>query len=113
MLISISHPPPNPPPQSNNTNTTPKKAYDGDTPFVERGAIRERAHILLSNPDMLHQSVCPQHRQWEGFLSALRCGFSDCLSFTCGTTILFGLVSATFFDPSCTLVCGGGCMRRF
>lgn len=55
-----------------NTNTTQKKAYDGDTPFADREAIRERAHILLSNPDMLHQSVCPQHRQWGGFLSALR-----------------------------------------
>ena len=48
------------------------QTYDGDTPFPERQRIRERAHIILSNPDMLHQSVCPQHKQWEGFLSALR-----------------------------------------
>ena len=48
------------------------ESYDGDTPFVERGDIRSSAHIILSNPDMLHQSLLPQHKMWSHFLAALR-----------------------------------------
>ena len=37
-----------------------------------RGEIRERAHLLITNPDMLHCSVLPVHRQFGRFLANLR-----------------------------------------
>jgi DEAD/DEAH box helicase domain-containing protein len=50
----------------------PAATYDGDTPARERRPARERARILLSNPDMLHISILPQHFRWKPFLSRLR-----------------------------------------
>ncbi|MFI5077016.1 MAG: DEAD/DEAH box helicase, partial [Vicinamibacteria bacterium] len=38
--------------------------YDGDTPQDARRAIRTRAHIVLSNPDMLHAGILPHHPRW-------------------------------------------------
>lgn len=38
--------------------------YDGDTPSDARKAIRERGHIVLTNPDMLHTGILPQHTKW-------------------------------------------------
>jgi len=38
--------------------------YDGDTPADARKAIRERGHIVLTNPDMLHSGILPQHTKW-------------------------------------------------
>src|ERR1039457_6462317 len=35
--------------------------YDGDTPQDARRAIRGRAHVVLSNPDMLHSGILPHH----------------------------------------------------
>lgn len=46
--------------------------YDGDTPKSHRSAIRKTAHIVLSNPDMLHVGVLPGHEQWSHFLRSLR-----------------------------------------
>ncbi len=46
--------------------------YDGDTPTHKRPGIRRNASILLSNPDMLHQSVLPYHAKWAGFLAQLK-----------------------------------------
>jgi DEAD/DEAH box helicase domain-containing protein len=46
--------------------------YDGDTPQAQRAAIRKRAAIVLSNPDMLHMGVLPGHEQWAEFLHHLR-----------------------------------------
>lgn len=39
--------------------------YDGDTPHAERNDIRDTASIILSNPDMLHASILPQHTFWK------------------------------------------------
>src|SRR5713226_6917079 len=39
--------------------------YDGDTPADARKAIRERGHIVLSNPDMLHTGILPHHTRWQ------------------------------------------------
>jgi len=33
--------------------------YDGDTPQDARKAIRERASVVLTNPDMLHSGILP------------------------------------------------------
>lgn len=46
--------------------------YDGDTPKNQRGVIRREAHILLSNPDMLHIGILPGHELWVKFLKSLR-----------------------------------------
>ncbi len=46
--------------------------YDGDTPTELRSWIRREAQIVLSNPDMLHFGILPNHRLWRGFLSHLR-----------------------------------------
>ncbi|MGB9607215.1 MAG: DEAD/DEAH box helicase, partial [bacterium] len=46
--------------------------YDGDTPIEQRSLIREKANIILSNPDMLHISILPRHSDWRRFFSNLR-----------------------------------------
>jgi DEAD/DEAH box helicase domain-containing protein len=45
--------------------------YDGDTPREERAAIRRRANVVLTNPDMLHVGILPNHRAWADFLHRL------------------------------------------
>ena len=45
--------------------------YDGDTPETDRAYIRSTAQLLITNPDMLHVSVLPVHRQFERFLRNL------------------------------------------
>lgn len=39
---------------------------------ADRGEVRERAHLLITNPDMLHCSILPVHSQFSRFLSNLR-----------------------------------------
>ena len=46
--------------------------FDGDTPQNERAEIRKRAKIVLTNPDMLHIGILPNHQQWSRLLSRLR-----------------------------------------
>ncbi len=38
--------------------------YDGDTPRGERAAIRKRSNLILTNPDMLHVGILPNHPAW-------------------------------------------------
>ncbi|MFW6255792.1 MAG: DEAD/DEAH box helicase, partial [Candidatus Sumerlaeota bacterium] len=47
-------------------------AYDGDTPRSARPKIRSSAHILLTNPDMLHAGILPQHARWQAFFQNLK-----------------------------------------
>jgi len=46
--------------------------YDGDTPSAQRARIRKQARLLLTNPDMLHVGILPNHVQWHEFLAGLR-----------------------------------------
>ncbi len=46
--------------------------YDGDTPSDARKAIRERGHVTLSNPDMLHSGILPHHTKWTRMFENLR-----------------------------------------
>ena len=46
--------------------------YDGDTPTARRRTIRGKANVVLSNPDMLHVSLLPQHPKWSRFFAGLR-----------------------------------------
>ncbi|MFC2018334.1 DEAD/DEAH box helicase [Chloroflexota bacterium] len=45
--------------------------FDGDTPREERADIRRRARIILSNPDMLHSGIMPNHQSWSRFFKNL------------------------------------------
>ena len=45
--------------------------YDGDTPKEQRAAIRRNANVVLTNPDMLHLGILPNHPAWANFLSNL------------------------------------------
>lgn len=46
--------------------------YDGDTPQDARKAIRTQAHIVVTNPDMLHQGILPHHTKWIEFFENLK-----------------------------------------
>ena len=46
--------------------------YDGDTPSDARRAIRGKAHIVLSNPDMVHSGILPHHPRWAKLFENLR-----------------------------------------
>ncbi len=46
--------------------------YDGDTPQDARRAIRGRAHVVLTNPDMLHSGILPHHPRWAKLFENLR-----------------------------------------
>ena len=46
--------------------------YDGDTPGSVRTAARYEGRIIISNPDMLHTGILPNHTKWIAFFSRLR-----------------------------------------
>jgi DEAD/DEAH box helicase domain-containing protein len=45
--------------------------YDGDTPRAERPLVRRNANLVLSNPDMLHAGILPDHARWADFFLRL------------------------------------------
>ncbi|MGO8788246.1 MAG: DEAD/DEAH box helicase [Terriglobia bacterium] len=46
--------------------------YDGDTPQDARKAIRSRGNLVITNPDMLHAGILPQHTKWQRLFENLR-----------------------------------------
>jgi DEAD/DEAH box helicase domain-containing protein len=46
--------------------------YDGDTPIEQRREIRRGANVVLTNPDMVHVGVLPNHDKWGDLLANLR-----------------------------------------
>jgi DEAD/DEAH box helicase domain-containing protein len=46
--------------------------YDGDTPTEQRRQIRTWANVILTNPDMIHVGVLPNHDRWGDVLANLR-----------------------------------------
>ena len=46
--------------------------YDGDTPADARKSIREKSHVVLTNPDMLHTGILPHHTRWTRLFENLR-----------------------------------------
>ncbi len=58
--------------------------YDGDTPQDARKAIRERARVVLTNPDMLHAGILPHHTKWAKLFENLRYFIIDELHYSRG-----------------------------
>jgi DEAD/DEAH box helicase domain-containing protein len=46
--------------------------YDGDATVAERAWAQSHANYLLTNPDMIHSGLLPNHSRWRGFLRRLR-----------------------------------------
>ncbi|MFC1903443.1 DEAD/DEAH box helicase [Chloroflexota bacterium] len=46
--------------------------FDGDTPQAERSEIRKRSRVILTNPDMLHIGILPNHQSWSRLLRNLK-----------------------------------------
>ncbi|RMH62866.1 MAG: DEAD/DEAH box helicase [Calditrichaeota bacterium] len=46
--------------------------FDGDTPADIRRTIRKAGHLVITNPDMLHQGILPHHTLWIKLFENLR-----------------------------------------
>ncbi|HXZ95101.1 MAG TPA: DEAD/DEAH box helicase, partial [Dehalococcoidia bacterium] len=46
--------------------------FDGDTPQDDRANIRKQARIVLTNPDMLHLGILPNHQSWSKLFRNLK-----------------------------------------
>ena len=46
--------------------------YDGDTPESLRLSARDTGRVIISNPDMLHAGILPNHPKWIKFFSRLK-----------------------------------------
>jgi len=46
--------------------------FDGDTPPDARRAVRDHGHVVITNPDMLHAGILPQHTRWLKLFENLR-----------------------------------------
>jgi DEAD/DEAH box helicase domain-containing protein len=46
--------------------------YDGDTPASLRISARDSGRIVISNPDMLHSGILPNHPKWIKFFAGLK-----------------------------------------
>lgn len=46
--------------------------YDGDTPSSIRQAARQNGRLIVSNPDMLHTGILPNHPKWVKIFDGLK-----------------------------------------
>ncbi len=46
-------------------------SYDGDNSPEERAWVRDHANVVLTNPEMLHHGLLPNHKRWAAFLASL------------------------------------------
>jgi len=46
--------------------------YDGDTPQETRRRLRDNGNCILTNPDMLHSGILPNHAGWSEFFASLQ-----------------------------------------
>jgi DEAD/DEAH box helicase domain-containing protein len=46
--------------------------FDGDTPHDARFEIKKNARVIISNPDMLHVGILPNHQSWSRLLRRLK-----------------------------------------
>jgi DEAD/DEAH box helicase domain-containing protein len=68
--------------------------FDGDTPSEVRRKLRDEGRIVLTNPDMVHASLMPQHPRWAEFIANLKYVVIDELHTYSG---LFGSNAANLF----------------
>ncbi len=54
------------------TDAVKPAIYDGDTPRETRAQIRRSANVILTNPDMLHVGILPNHAAWAELFAHLR-----------------------------------------
>ena len=47
-------------------------AYDADAARADRRAARDEAHVVVTNPEMLHVQMLPDHGRWARFFAHLR-----------------------------------------
>ncbi len=94
--------------------------YDGDTPREARADVRRNASIVLTNPDMLHVGILPNHAAWAELFANLAVVVVDeahvyrgvfgshvagvlrrlrRIAAACGTEPRFLLTSATIANP--------------
>ena len=58
--------------------------FDGDTPGHDRRGIKDRAQVVLTNPDMLHLGILPNHKGWGRLFRNLRYVVLDEAHIYCG-----------------------------
>ncbi len=46
--------------------------FDGDTPQSDRSRIKRQARVVLTNPDMLHFGILPNHQSWSRLVHNLK-----------------------------------------
>lgn len=46
--------------------------YDGDSSTADKERARDEANVVLTNPEMIHHGLLPNHRRWASFLGRLR-----------------------------------------
>ena len=46
--------------------------FDGDTPQSERSRIKKHARVVMTNPDMLHFGILPNHKSWSRLFRNLK-----------------------------------------
>ncbi len=46
--------------------------FDGDTPREARNQVKRSAQVVITNPDMLHLGILPNHKTWARLFSNLR-----------------------------------------
>jgi len=46
--------------------------FDGDTPYAERTGVKKQARVVLTNPDMLHFGILPNHQSWSRLFRHLK-----------------------------------------
>lgn len=84
--------------------------YDGDTPSDARQAIRAQGHLVVTNPDMLHQGILPHHTRWQKLFENLRFVVVDELHTYRG---VFGSHLANLFRRLCRICHFYGSDPRF
>lgn len=53
-------------------STWEAQVYDGDTPPDVRRRIRRNSQLVITNPDMLHAAIMPNHKSWAAFFRKLQ-----------------------------------------
>ncbi len=46
--------------------------FDGDTPQSDRAEIKRKTKVVLTNPDMLHVGILPNHKSWSRLFRSLK-----------------------------------------